>query len=796
MSSNITCLNCTLNDCFLFGFIESSIEKPADGLNGECIIHYSGRYSGYVMRTKLVNGMREGSALILNDGVPYLKLEYRNGELTGNVERFNEYVLIDLKGQLVSGIESGLFEEYDRDKRVVWRGYYRNGKRYSEVVRSKRLEGYYDEKRDENHVLLSIAEYDESLHDKNGHCMEYENGEWVGEWIYENGVRQMPIREYRNGILSLYDTNGKKTFESRLSKEEVKDGFYLHEQMEGMDGFCTELDSNGCIVSVAEYNETRMKKNGKCFELENGRVKRVCLYKMDEFIRVVMKFDDSTMTEFNENGQKVYEGGFSGDMKSGFVKEGQGMEFVESMTPCGNEMRTDDCGSMIRIGSWRNGKRDGMFYEVDSENRVKRKCLYVNDEMSRLVQEFKESLMVEFGENGQRLYEGGFTGDRLSGFRRNGIGKEFGEDGATVLYKGEWKDGKREGFGTELRGLVPLYSGSWKDGLRNGKGDEMNENGRVVFTGMWKNGRGKGKEMDEYGRVVYEGEWENGKRNGIGEELIENAVGPIGYWKDGMKNGLFYNRDVNKIIQLGCLYDNGEMKRVVQEFNDSTMIEYDENGRKVYEGEFSGDVKNGFVRCGFGKGFRMVEDNRFKSSIQNLFCCWVRNKGKGLNTSPYREVFVEGAWSNGVCYSFSMIPLSLTSSPLLVEELTIPKNSFNSQNVSVFKLSGLVRLKQVRIGDYCFENVRSCEMRELPEIESIYLIGRVFGKDDRDRNDGICRIVDCPKLISIQFGEHSFKDYHSFVLANLPSLQSLIMNSWCFYNAPSFSLTSFIDWLV
>ena len=79
------------------------------------------------MRTKLVNGMREGSALILNDGVPYLKLEYRNGELTGNVERFNEYVLIDLKGQLVNGIESGLFEEYDRDKRVVWRGYYRNG---------------------------------------------------------------------------------------------------------------------------------------------------------------------------------------------------------------------------------------------------------------------------------------------------------------------------------------------------------------------------------------------------------------------------------------------------------------------------------------------------------------------------------------------------------------------------------------------------------------------------------------------------------------------------------------------
>ena len=31
------------------GFVEASVEKPADGLNGECTVHYSGQYSKYEM---------------------------------------------------------------------------------------------------------------------------------------------------------------------------------------------------------------------------------------------------------------------------------------------------------------------------------------------------------------------------------------------------------------------------------------------------------------------------------------------------------------------------------------------------------------------------------------------------------------------------------------------------------------------------------------------------------------------------------------------------------------------------
>ena len=770
MSSNIEFLNTELNGGFLSGFVESSVEKPADGRNGECTVYYSGQYSGYVMKVKLVNGLRDGEALIVNDGVPYIKLTYKNGMMTGNVERLNKYLITELKGSVVNGDERGLFEEYDRNKKVVWRGYYRNGRRYSEVVKSRRGGRWYEERNVENRELLSIAEYDEGLHDKNGRCMEYENGEWIGEWMYESGMKGRCVREYHNGKLQLYDASGKMTYEGSFAKEDVKDGFYGHEPMEGMSGYCKEVNSNGVLISVSEYEPLRMKKNGKCFEMENGRVKRVCLYEMDRLVRVMMEFNGSAMIENNEKGKKVYEGGFKGDMKNGFVREGKGKEYGVVFATNRNE-------SMTLIGTWKNGKKNGEFFEVDMNGTVKRKCLYANDELNRVIQEFNGTTMIEYGSNGKRIYKGGFAGNVNNGFKRNGDGKEFDVDGETALYSGDWKNGKRDGMGTEMKGLKSVYTGEWKNGMRNGKGEEMDESGRVVFVGEWKDGKGKGKELDANGNVVYEGEWRNGKRNGMG-----------------------YERDGNGVMKRGCLFENGEMKRIVQEFNGGKMVEYDENGRKVYEGEYKGNEEKGFVREGRGKEYRMVEERKKPTNSHSLFCCWVREiehevAGVELVTKKYREEFVEGYWRDGK-YQVIVIPSSLTSNPLGIEELKIGNRRYNNGSVTELKLSGLVRLKRIVIGKSCFGNVRVFELDRLNELESVVIGRESFMIDNKERNDGSYRIVNCPKLKSIQIGGSSFEDYHSFELNNLPSLQSIDMGRYCFYYALSFSLTSVIDGLV
>ena len=209
MNSNTDTTKNLIAGGFLSGFVEVNVEKPADGLNGECIVHYGGKYSQYRMKVPIVNGIRNGMALIDNNGTPYIKLEYRNEEVTGNVERMDINGHVVLRGSLVSGMEKGLFEEYDGNMDVKWKGYYRNGERFSVVMKSQRMKGYYEEILEADGSLLSIAQYDDGLNDKKGHCMEYENGKWIGEWVYENGVKVKSICEDRNEILIRYDENGR-----------------------------------------------------------------------------------------------------------------------------------------------------------------------------------------------------------------------------------------------------------------------------------------------------------------------------------------------------------------------------------------------------------------------------------------------------------------------------------------------------------------------------------------------------------------------------------------------------------
>ena len=89
--------------------------------------------------------------------------------------------------------------------------------------------------------------------------------------------------------------------------------------------------------------------------------------------------------------------------------------------------------------------------------------------------------------------------------------------------------------------------------------------------------------------------------------------------------------------------------------------------------------------------------------------------------------------------------------------------------------------------------VRLFELDGLSELESFEIGERSFRITDFRRSDGSCRIVNCPKLKTIQIGNQSFGDYHSFELKNLPSLQSIDVGSSVFSWTPIFSLTGLID---
>ena len=126
-------------------------------------------------------------------------------------------------------------------------------------------------------------------------------------------------------------------------------------------------------------------------------------------------------------------------------------------------------------------------------------------------------------------------------------------------------------------------------------------------------------------------------------------------------------------------------------------------------------------------------------------------------------------------------------------DLIIPNDHFNGVDVTSFNISGNMNLKRIAIGNNTFANVRVFELNGLSELERVEIGECCIKLNEDERDDGACRIVNCPNLISLRIGDASFCDYHSFELSNIPSLQSIDIGSNCFFNAPSFSLTGLID---
>ena len=294
--NNIDGTNCCSSLEFLGDYKIKSVEvKKGDELIGDAIIGLLIENEEYELRVSMKEGKKEGIGLIVReDGTPFIRMMFVNDECEGEVTKMNEYYGTVLKGRVSKGKEVGIWIEYDDDGNEIWRGLYRNGKRYS------------------------------------------------------------------------------------ILKEE-----------EGMKGFYSEMSVNGDLLNVSEYDD-EWRKNGKCFEYEGGRMVRECEYKNEVMIQVLREWKGECMIEYDDNGMRVYEGGFEGDMMKGFVREGRG--------------------------------------------------------------------------------------------------KEFGIDGKRVLYVGEWKKGLRDGYGSEIKGYCPVYIGEWKNGKRHGTGRELNENGTVLRKGRWIEG--------------------------------------------------------------------------------------------------------------------------------------------------------------------------------------------------------------------------------------------------------------------------------------------------------------------
>ena len=112
------------------------------------------------------------------------------------------------------------------------------------------------------------------------------------------------------------------------------------------------------------------------------------------------------------------------------------------------------------------------------------------------------------------------------------------EDGSK--YSGDFKSGKRQGFGTMIYSNGSKYVGMWNENdYTKGQGGFIEGNG---LKGRWIEGKAEIKYAD--GRI-YIGEWNNGDRNGDGKLFLVNGKEIKGHFSNGIfGNGLYKVRNL------------------------------------------------------------------------------------------------------------------------------------------------------------------------------------------------------------------------------------------------------------
>ena len=360
----------------------------------------------------------------------------------------------------------------------------------------------------------------------------------------------------------------------------------------------------------------------------------------------------------------------------------------------------------------------------------------------------------------------------------------------------EVKKGVRDGSAALFsHGMVKMR---WrmKKGVRDGK-YVVFENGVAVREGAWsdvdvneervienrRHGMVMAIRLD--GKLIYMGEFNQSmERNGNGYEYEDGELKRYGKWEN------------DKLIELK------------QEFTDAhEMIEYGSDStscllsqQPVYIGGYKWDERNGVMkRDGYGRIL----------NVSTGICEYESKWDNGDELESERIPLFHGWYCDHeseesirhVAYPLITIGKEIAISNIFeTKELVIANGKCNGPDITVLSLSNIPALKRITIGDHCFGSVRSFEVSDMNELESLVVGEDCFTRAHNWRQVVKCKpdnrslkIMNCPKLKAIQIGNDSFSDYDSFEVTSVPSIHSIQLDDRCFYHAPSFCLKGRVE---
>eukprot|EP00466_Bigelowiella_natans_P009427 jgi/Bigna1/79142/fgenesh1_pg.60_\ len=174
----------------------------------------------------------------------------------------------------------------------------------------------------------------------------------------------------------------------------------------------------------------------------------------------------------------------------------------------------------------------------------------------------------------------------------SGIQKKSKPYAAGPVYKGEWQDNKKHGFGTQVWAKGNKYEGQWIEGFRHGRGTFWVKSGKKLrkqYTGNWSKGLKHGLGVFFYKNGDrYEGEWNNGVREGKGTLFSENGDQYNGMWRQDKNCGFGRLVKANGDVYRGY-WLNGN--------REGSGIYYYKSKEKIYDGEWVNDMPKCGIYC-------------------------------------------------------------------------------------------------------------------------------------------------------------------------------------------------------
>jgi len=142
---------------------------------------------------------------------------------------------------------------------------------------------------------------------------------------------------------------------------------------------------------------------------------------------------------------------------------------------------------------------------------------------------------------GKQIWPNGdvYVGNFKEGMR-NGYGElTYSQFKCKLLYKGFWKSSVKQGYGTELmidRNHTYKYEGDWKDNLFDGIGFLKNKNSE--YAGEFRKGKKDGYGFKLFGNGdTYDGYFKMNLFNGFGIYTYASSEVYLGHFQNGFRHG-------------------------------------------------------------------------------------------------------------------------------------------------------------------------------------------------------------------------------------------------------------------